>query len=72
VPLMVVLHYIAPWTMSEVFVLGVLVSIVKAHMYFDVTPNVGVFAYAALALLITVFAGIDLRQLWDRIPEEPA
>lgn len=68
-PLMVVLHYIAPWTMSEVFVLGVLVSIVKAHLYFDVTPDAGVFAYAALALLITVFSGIDLRQLWDKIPE---
>lgn len=72
VPLMVVLHYIAPWTMSEVFVLGVLVSIVKAHMYFDVTPDAGVFAYAALALLITVFSGIDLRQLWDKIPAESA
>jgi len=70
VPLMVVLHYIAPWTMSEVFVLGVLVSIVKAHMYFDVTPDAGVYAYAALALLITVFSGIDLRQLWDKIPQE--
>ena len=70
VPLMVVLHYIAPWTMSEVFVLGVLVSIVKAHMYFDVTPDAGVYAYAALALLITVFSGIDLRQLWDKVPQE--
>lgn len=67
-PLMVVLHYISPWTMSEVFVLGVLVSIVKAHLYFDVTPDAGAFAYAALALLITVFSGIDLRQLWDKIP----
>lgn len=68
--LMVVLHYIGPWTMSEVFVLGVLVSIVKAHMYFDVAPDAGVFAYAALAVLITVFAGIDVRQLWDKIPED--
>jgi paraquat-inducible protein A len=66
---MVILHYIAPWTMSEVFVLGVLVSIVKAHLYFDVTPDAGAFAYAVLALLITVFSGIDLRQLWDKIPE---
>ncbi|MBE1160060.1 paraquat-inducible protein A [Dyella acidiphila] len=66
---MVVLHYIGPWTMSEVFVLGVLVSIVKAHLYFDVTPDAGVFAYAALAILITVFAGIDVRQLWDKIPD---
>jgi paraquat-inducible protein A len=57
--------------MSEVFVLGVLVSIVKAHMYFDVTPDIGVFAYAALAILITIFSGIDVRQLWDKIPESP-
>ncbi|WP_233841336.1 paraquat-inducible protein A [Dyella sp. 2HG41-7] len=67
--LMVLLHYIGPWTMSEVFVLGVLVSIVKAHLYFDVNPDAGVFAYAVLAILITVFAGIDVRQLWDKIPE---
>ncbi|RUL74091.1 paraquat-inducible protein A [Dyella choica] len=72
VSVMVVLHYIGPWTMSEVFVLGVLVSIVKAQMYFDVMPNIGAFAYAALALLITVFSSIDLRQLWDEIPAEPS
>jgi paraquat-inducible protein A len=71
VTLMVILHYIQPWTMSEVFVLGVLVSIVKAKMYFDVTPDTGAFAYAALALLITVFSGIDLRQLWDKVPAGP-
>ena len=68
--LMVVMHYINPWTMSEVFVLGVLVSIVKAHLYFDVKPDIGVFAYAALAVLITIFSGIDVRQLWDKIPEQ--
>jgi paraquat-inducible protein A len=68
--LMVVLHYIRPWTMSEVFVLGVLVSIVKAQLYFDVTADAGAFAYAALAILITIFSGIDVRQLWDKIPED--
>jgi paraquat-inducible protein A len=71
-PLMVALHYLHPWTMSEVFVLGVLVSIVKAHLYFDVVPDPGVFAYAALVVLITVFAGIDLRRLWDVVPERLA
>lgn len=72
VPMMVTLHYIGPWTMSEVFVLGILVSIVKAQLYFDVTPNAGVFAYAALALLITVFSGIDLRKLWEKMPSSPS
>jgi paraquat-inducible protein A len=68
--LMVFLHYIGPWTMSEVFVLGVLVSIVKAHLYFDVTPDAGVYAYAALAIFITIFSGIEVRRLWDLIPED--
>jgi len=68
VRLMVILHYLGPWTMSEVFVLGALVAIVKAHTYFDVTPDPGIYAYAALTLLITVFAGVDLRRLWDDVP----
>jgi paraquat-inducible protein A len=72
VRLMVILHYLGPWTMSEVFVLGALVAIVKAHTYFDVTPDPGIYAYAALTLLITVFAGVDLRRLWDDVPEGAA
>ena len=68
---MLALHYLGPWTMSEVFVLGVLVASVKVGLYFDVTPDAGIFAYAALMLLITVFAGVDLRPLWD-LAESPA
>jgi paraquat-inducible protein A len=70
-PIMVILHYLQPWTMSEVFVLGALVAIVKAGAYFDVIPDAGIYAYAALTLLITVFSGIDLRRLWDVTPEPP-
>lgn len=72
VPLMVTLHYLGPWTMSEVFVLGALVAIVKAHNYFDVVADPGIYAYAALTLLITIFAGVDLRQLWELTREDPA
>lgn len=66
--IMVTLHYLGPWTMSEVFVLGALVAIVKARAYFDVTPDPGIYAYGVLTLLITVFAGIDLRRLWNTVP----
>lgn len=58
------LYHLQPWTMSEVFVLGAMVSIVKARAYFDVQPDPGIWAYAVLTLLITVFSGIDLRSLW--------
>lgn len=69
---MVTLYRVGPWTMSEVFVLGALVAIVKAHNYFDVIPNPGIFAYGVLTLLITIFAGIDTRRLWDLTEEQPA
>ena len=47
-------------------------AIVKAHTYFDVTPDPGIYAYAALTLLITIFAGVDLRRLWDDVSGETA
>jgi len=59
------LYHLQPWTMTEVFVLGALVSIVKARAYFDVQADPGIWAYGVLTLLITVFSGIDLRRLWD-------
>ncbi len=71
-PLMVALHRIGPWTMSEVFVLGALVAIVKAHDFFDVVADPGIYAYGALTLLITIFSGVDMRQLWDQTPEPGA
>jgi paraquat-inducible protein A len=69
---MVTLYRVGPWTMSEVFVLGTLVAIVKAHMYFEVIPNVGVFAYGLLMLIITAFSSIDARRLWDLTEDRPA
>lgn len=66
--LMVTMHYFGPWTMSEVFVLGALVAMVKAKAYFDVVPNTGIYCYAVLTILITLFAGVDLRRLWDTVP----
>jgi paraquat-inducible protein A len=69
VPIMVTMHYLGPWTMSEVFVLGAMVAIVKAHVYFEVIADPGIYAYALLTLMITVFASVDVRRLWDTTRE---
>lgn len=68
--LMVVLHHVRPWTMIEVFVLGVLVSIVKAELYFTVSTSPGLFAYAGIMILITMYSSFDIRMLWDLPLEE--
>ncbi|QCP53654.1 paraquat-inducible protein A [Trinickia violacea] len=54
-----------PWSMVEVALLGVLVSIVKLSGYLSVAPGVGVWAVAALMVLITLIARRDVQQLWD-------
>lgn len=72
VPIMVTIHYLKPWTMSEVFVLGALVAIVKARVYFEVIADPGIYAYGVLTLLITAFAAVDVRRLWDTTSEQAA
>lgn len=63
---------VKPWSMIEVFMLGTLVAVVKAHTYFDVVPGPGIWAYGFLTLLITVFSSHDPRQLWDMTREPKA
>jgi len=54
-----------PWSMVEVFMLGVLVALVKlAHLAY-VVPGVALWSYAALMpLLAAVWSNIDSRELW--------
>ena len=57
-----------PWNMVEVFLLGVLVSILKLAQVADVTINMGFYSFAGVMLCIAgAQAGIDRRELWDRI-----
>ncbi|WP_413623984.1 MULTISPECIES: paraquat-inducible protein A [Luteibacter] len=56
---------VKPWSMIEVFMLGTLVAVVKAHTYFDVVPGAGIWAFGFLTLLVTVFSSLDPRELWD-------
>ncbi|MCK9380628.1 MAG: paraquat-inducible protein A [Sulfuritalea sp.] len=54
-----------PWGMVEVFMLGVLVSLVKLAHLAHVVPGVALWSYAALMLLLAaVWSNIDGRELW--------
>ncbi|HEY4292348.1 paraquat-inducible protein A [Luteibacter sp.] len=63
---------VKPWSMIEVFMLGTLVAVVKAHTYFDVVPGPGIWAFGFLTLLITVFSSLDPRELWNLTREDKA
>ncbi|MGP4843439.1 paraquat-inducible protein A [Marinobacter sp. 1Y8] len=59
------LEALRPWSMLEVFLLGALVSVVKLSGRLDVFPAAGLFALAALSVLIIGLAGRDLPLLWN-------
>lgn len=59
------LRLMRPWSMVEVFMLGTLVSVVKIAGMAVVEPEIGLFAFAALTVLLTTINAFDLHALWD-------
>jgi paraquat-inducible protein A len=58
------LHLSRPWGMTEVFLLGVLVAIIKLSSYLHVVIGAGVISVALLAPLMVVITTHDTDELW--------
>jgi paraquat-inducible protein A len=54
-----------PWGMIEVFMLGVLVTLVKMVSIARVIPEAALFAFGVLTLMLAVVVSFDPRALWD-------
>ena len=59
------IQFVRPWGMIEVFMLGILVTIVKMVSLARVVPDAALFAFAALTPMIAVVLMFDPRTLWD-------
>ncbi|HSO07292.1 MAG TPA: paraquat-inducible protein A [Pelomicrobium sp.] len=68
VPVFRTVQQAKPWSMVEVFMLGVLVSLVKlAHMA-DVIPGVGMWAFFALIIVLAWAShALDSHEVWHRL-----
>ena len=61
------LQSVRPWGMVEVFMLGVLVSLVKLAHLAGVVAGIALWSFAALMLLMAAIASVfDARALWAR------
>lgn len=59
-----------PWSMVEVFVIGVLVSLVKIGAMATVIVGISFWAYVVFAVCFTAtLTNLDRVQLWERIEE---
>lgn len=59
------LRLLRPWSMVEVFLIGILVSIVKMSSLAKVTPEAGLWGFGVLTILLTALGTFELRALWD-------
>ena len=59
------LTYLRPWAMTEVFMLGALVALVKLAAMAEVIPGVSLYSYGALMLVLSTLSSITpTEQFW--------
>ncbi|CAH2924393.1 MAG: Paraquat-inducible protein A [uncultured Paraburkholderia sp.] len=58
-------QWVRPWGMTEFFMLGVLITIVKMVSLARVIPGTSLFAFGALTLMFCVIAAFDPCMLWE-------
>ena len=62
-------RHIQPWSMMEIFLLGMLVSVVKLADMAEVVPGLALFAFMLLIFMLpAATVAIDTKSIWERSP----
>jgi paraquat-inducible protein A len=64
-PIMRLLHRMRPWSMTEVFLLGALVAIVKLAKWVPITTGSGIWAIASLTAVLALLGRCDPASWWS-------
>src|SRR6185295_1781990 len=66
-----VLHSVRPWSMTQVFILGVLVALVKLQHLAHVVPGIALWSFGGLILTLTAaIASFNMHELWNLVRED--
>ncbi len=62
------LRKLEPWSMMEVFMLGILVTVIKLNTMAEIVPGIAVWSFSALiAMLAWAVSSLEPRLVWDRL-----
>lgn len=71
-PILVLIGRLLPWGMMDVFMLGILVSIVKLVGLADVVLGAGFYAFALLVVMYAgTIASLETHTLWECLTDQP-
>lgn len=66
-----VLQSVRPWSMTQVFILGVLVALVKLQHLAHVVPGIALWSFGGLILTLTAaIASFNMHELWNLVRED--
>ena len=67
-----ILNSLAPWSMVEVFMVGILVSLVKLAGMAKIIPGISVYSFMALIfVLAAMLVSLDTHLIWQKWEEQP-
>jgi len=70
-PILRVLQSVRPWSMTQVFILGVLVALVKLVHLAHVVPGIALWTFGGLIILLTgAVASFNMHELWNMVRED--
>jgi len=62
------LETLTPWSMIEIYMLGVLVAVVKLASMATIVPGIALYSFASLILVMTTAdATLESRAIWEQI-----
>ncbi|ECE6726506.1 MULTISPECIES: paraquat-inducible protein A [Acinetobacter] len=67
IPALRVIYVFRTWGMVEVFLIGVLVTLVKLVGMVVVIPGIALWAFTILSLLLVYIASVKVQDIWDEV-----
>ncbi len=68
IPMFRLLRRVESWSMMEVFLIGILVSLVKLADMAQIVPGIAIWSFALLIpVLVAATASLDPHLVWERI-----
>jgi paraquat-inducible protein A len=62
------LRRVMPWSMMEVFMIGILVAVTKLAGMAEVVPGLAIWAFALLMVVLAgAMASFDPEAVWERL-----
>jgi paraquat-inducible protein A len=71
IPVFRLFNHIKPWSMMEIYMLGILVSIVKLGKMATIVPGLAVIAFGLLIFVLSfALSAVDEHMVWEKLGED--